>query len=71
MTPYEREHPECLNPSRRNRIAKGSGTQIQDVNRLTKQFDDMRKLMHKMSSKSDLRNMMRNMPKMPGGFPRF
>ena len=71
MTPYEREHPECLNPSRRNRIAKGSGTQLQDVNRLTKQFDDMRKLMHKMSSKSDMRNMMRNMPKMPGGFPRF
>ncbi len=66
MTPYEREHPECLNPSRRNRIAKGSGTQLQDVNRLCKQFDDMRKMMKKMSDfKRDPRAMMRNMPQMP------
>ena len=71
MTPYEREHPECLNPSRRNRIAKGSGTNIQDVNRLCKQFDDMRKMMKKMTDfKRDPRAMMRNMPKMPG-MPRF
>ncbi|MBQ0057733.1 MAG: signal recognition particle protein [Bacteroidales bacterium] len=72
MTPYEREHPECLNSSRKARIAKGSGTQIQDVNRLVKQFDDMRKVMKKMTDfKRDPRAMMRNMPKMPGGMPRF
>lgn len=68
MTPFEREHPECLNPSRRNRIAKGSGTNIQDVNRLCKQFDDMRKMMKKVSELGrDPRAMLRNMPKMPMG----
>ena len=73
MTPYEREHPECLNQSRKARIAKGSGTQLQDVNRLVKQFDDMRKVMKKMTDfRRDPRAMMRNMPKMPGGgMPRF
>ena len=45
MTPKERSHPEIINQSRRNRIAKGSGTTIQDVNRLMKQFDNMRKIM--------------------------
>ena len=45
MTPYEREHPEALNARRRERIAKGSGTTMADVNRLIKQFDDMRKMM--------------------------
>ena len=45
MTPKERTHPEISNQSRRNRIAKGSGTTIQDVNRLMKQFDNMRKMM--------------------------
>ena len=45
MTPKERTHPEIINESRRNRIAKGSGTTIQDVNRLMKQFDNMRKMM--------------------------
>ena len=45
MTPKERSHPEIINQSRRNRIAKGSGTTIQDVNRLMKQFDNMRKMM--------------------------
>ena len=45
MTPQEREHPEILNGSRRERIAKGSGTSIQEVNRLLKQFDDMKKMM--------------------------
>ena len=45
MTPYEREHPEVLNARRRERIAKGSGTTMADVNRLIKQFDDMRKMM--------------------------
>ena len=45
MTPKERTHPEIINQSRRTRIAKGSGTTIQDVNRLMKQFDNMRKMM--------------------------
>ena len=45
MTPQEREHPEIINGSRRERIAKGSGTSIQEVNRLLKQFDDMKKMM--------------------------
>ena len=45
MTPYEREHPEVLNARRRERIAKGSGTSMTEVNRLIKQFDDMRKMM--------------------------
>ena len=45
MTPKERTHQEIINQSRRNRIAKGSGTTIQDVNRLMKQFDNMRKMM--------------------------
>lgn len=49
MTPKEREHPEIINGSRRERIAKGSGTSIQEVNRLMKQFDEMRKMMRQMA----------------------
>ena len=45
MTPYEREHPEAINGSRRTRIAKGSGTTIADVNKLLKQFEQTRKMM--------------------------
>ncbi len=45
MTPYEKEHPECLNGSRRSRIAKGSGTSVADVNKLLKQFEQTRKMM--------------------------
>ncbi len=45
MTLYEKEHPECLNGSRRQRIAKGSGTTIADVNKLLKQFEQSRKMM--------------------------
>ena len=45
MTPYEKEHPECINGSRRNRIAKGSGTTVADVNKLLKQFEQTRKMM--------------------------
>lgn len=47
MTPYEREHPEVLNGSRKLRIAKGSGTSVQDVNTFLKQFEEMRKMMKK------------------------
>ncbi len=65
MTPYERHHPEVLNQSRKNRIARGSGTTIQEVNRLVKQFDQTRKMM-KMVTGSKMGKMMAHMPKMPG-----
>jgi signal recognition particle subunit SRP54 len=45
MTPAERENPQIINGSRRSRIANGSGTQVQDVNRLVKQFAEMQKMM--------------------------
>lgn len=54
MTPYEREHPECLNTSRRQRICKGAGVDIQQVNRLIKQFDQTRKMMKMMTDKSKM-----------------
>lgn len=65
MTPKERQHPEVLNQSRKIRIAKGSGTNIQEVNRLVKQFDQTRKMM-KMLTGSKMGRMMAHMPKMPG-----
>ena len=60
MTPEERTNPEILNGSRRARIAKGSGTDVQEVNRLIKQFDETRKMMRKMTSGGG-KQMMRNM----------
>ena len=78
MTPKERTNPEILNQSRKTRIAKGSGTNIQEVNRLIKQFDQMRKMM-KMFSGNNMGNMarmagmmgkMKGMPGMPG-MPKF
>ena len=57
MTPKERTNPELLNNSRRQRIAKGSGTNIQEVNRLIKQFDQTRKMM-KMVTGSKMAGMM-------------
>ena len=62
MTPEERTHPEILNGSRRTRIAKGSGTSIQEVNRLLKQFDSTRKMM-KMVTGSKMAGMMQKMKK--------
>ena len=67
MTPQERTNPEILNTSRRTRIAKGSGTNIQDVNRLIKQFDQTRKMM-KMVIGGGMANMMRGMK---GNMPKF
>lgn len=58
MTPYERQNPEILNPSRRQRIAKGSGTSIQEVNRFIKQFDDTRKIMRAASTMKNPMKMM-------------
>lgn len=58
MTPYERQHPQCLNGSRKQRIAAGSGRSIQELNRFLKQFDDTRKMM-KMVSKQGGKMPMR------------
>ena len=52
MTPEERLKPDIINGSRRKRIAKGSGTQVEDVNRLLKQFDQMKKMMKQLSGKN-------------------
>ena len=60
MTPYERKHPEIITGSRRQRIAKGSGTTIQEVNRLLKQFEETRKMMKMVSSANPMK-MMRGM----------
>ena len=60
MTPYERANPGIINQSRRARIAAGSGSKIQDVNRLIKQFDQTRKMM-KMVTDKNLTSMMKNM----------
>ena len=67
MTPKERTNPEILNQSRRMRIAKGSGTSIQDVNRLIKQFDQTRKMMKMVTggSMSKMAGMMGRMKGMP------
>ncbi len=59
MTPYERKNPQVMNGSRRQRIAKGSGTSLQEVNRLLKQFDQTRKMMHAVSTMKNPLKMMR------------
>lgn len=64
MTVQERQQPAILSGSRRARIAKGSGTTVQDVNRLLKQFEDMRKMMKMMTNKDQAAKMMRSMPGM-------
>jgi len=69
MTPQERAFPAIIKGSRRKRIAAGSGTQVQDVNKLLKQFTQMQKMMKKMKG-GGLAKMMRGMKgKLPGGFP--
>lgn len=73
MTPAERRNPDVLNGSRKKRITQGSGTQIQDLNRLLKQHKQMAKMMKKMGQKGGMANMMRGMggmmPPGGGGFP--
>jgi signal recognition particle subunit SRP54 len=66
MTPAERRFPKTINGSRRKRIASGSGLQVQDVNRLLKQFTQMEKMMRKMS-RGGMKKMMRGLP--GGGMP--
>ena len=65
MTPAERHRPEILNQSRKLRIAKGSGTSLQEVNRLVKQFEQTRKMM-KLVSGNNMSNLMAGVPKIPG-----
>jgi len=62
MTPGERENPALLNGARKKRIASGSGTDVQEINRLLKQFDETRKMMKMMQSGKNLGRMMGNMP---------
>ncbi|WP_019416058.1 signal recognition particle protein [Paenisporosarcina sp. TG20] len=65
MTPHEKTTPSIINSSRKKRIAKGSGTSIQDINRLLKQFEDMKKMMKQMSSNMQQQKGKKKM-KMPG-----
>ena len=70
MTRAERRNPELIKGGRKRRIAMGAGVQVQDVNRLLKQFDDMQRMMKKMKSKGGMMKMMRGMKgMMPPGFP--
>ncbi len=75
MTPGERHYPDSINGSRKRRISSGSGTQIQDVNRLLKQHKQMQKMMKKLGKKGGMANMMRGMGGMMqspgGGIPRM
>ena len=69
MTPRERRRPEVIDGSRKRRIASGAGVQLPDVNRLLKQFDQMRKTMKKLSKGGMMKNMMRGLAgRMPPGF---
>lgn len=69
MTRKERRYPDIINGSRKRRIAKGSGVDIADVNRLLKQFSQMQKMMKKMTKKGGMKNMMRQMQGMQGMMP--
>ena len=65
MTPEERRHPELINGSRRQRVARGSGTTVQDVNRLLKQFAQLRKMMKQFKG---MQGKLGRLGKLPG-FP--
>jgi signal recognition particle subunit SRP54 len=67
MTPRERSNPDILNSSRKRRIAEGSGTSVQEVNQLIKQFADTRKMMKLMSNKKNMASLMKQMG--GGGIP--
>jgi len=69
MTPKERRYIHLINGSRKRRIAMGSGTQVQDINRLLKQFGQMQKMMKKMKSGGMAKMMQRMKSMMPNGFP--
>jgi len=69
MTPKERSNPQLINHSRRNRLAAGSGTNLQEVNKLMKQFEQTKKMMKLMSNKKNMMNMMRQFKQMGGKMP--
>ncbi|WP_281646041.1 signal recognition particle protein [Parendozoicomonas sp. Alg238-R29] len=69
MTPKERRQPDVINGSRKKRIAAGSGTQIQDINRLIKQHKQMAKMMKKMTGKGGMAKMMRGLGGLKGQMP--
>ena len=69
MTPKERENPELLNMSRKQRIASGCGIKVHEVNQFIKQFDEMRKFMHMMSKGNNMQRMMGGAKNMRGGLP--
>lgn len=71
MTEKERVNPTIINTSRKNRIAKGSGTNLQEVNRLLKQFEDTRKMMKMMNDPRKMMSMMKQFNQMGGGMPRM
>lgn len=68
MTVKEREHPDIINASRRRRIAAGCGQTVEDVNRLLRQYEQMKKMFKQMSSKGARRKLSRGFTGMPGGF---
>ena len=69
MTPKERANPSIMNGQRKTRIANGSGTNIQEVNKLLKQFEDTKKMMKMMSNPKNMMGMMKQMKGMRGGMP--
>ena len=74
MTPYEREHPNVIAASRKKRIAAGSGTKVEDVNRLLKSFEQMQKLIKQFSGPGmgkKMKRMARSFGGFKGGFPGF
>jgi len=73
MTPYERDNPSCLNHSRKQRICKGAGVRVEELNRLLKQFDAMNQMMRQMSNPKAMKKFRRmggrgGFPGLPGGF---
>ena len=66
MTPLERKQPSVINPSRKTRIAKGSGRSVDEVNKLIKQFDQMKMMMKMMTNKTQMAQMMKQMGSIPG-----
>jgi signal recognition particle subunit SRP54 len=73
MTPKERRNPDIIKASRKTRIAAGSGTKLEDVNRLMKQFDQTRKMMRMITGmgSSKMAQMANAMKAMKGGMPKF
>mgnify|MGYP002513749101 CR=1 FL=1 len=65
MTPEERDNPDIISGPRRKRIALGSGTKVEDVNRLLKQFEQMKKMMKQFSSPGKMRGLMGGKTKLP------